>query len=156
MSDRPINLHGTVIRINELGILCVGASGSGKSELAFSLIVEAERWGADCALIADDQFFVRIDDKTIVAECPSSIEGLIELRGSGIISMKSEKSVALTFAITPEVTKGTERLPPIGETYALFGPHVLPLMRIPPHSLTPYAKFSALVQNLCSRCTLAF
>jgi serine kinase of HPr protein (carbohydrate metabolism regulator) len=156
MSDRPINLHGTVIRINELGILCVGASGSGKSELAFSLIAEAERWGADCALIADDQFFVRIDDKTIVAECPSSIEGLIELRGSGIISMKSEKSAQLTFAVTTELAAGNERLPPVGQTYSLFGPHVLPLIRIPPHSLTPYAKFSALVHHLCSRGTLAF
>jgi serine kinase of HPr protein (carbohydrate metabolism regulator) len=156
MSDRPINLHGTVIRINQFGILCVGASGSGKSELAFSLIVEAERWGADCALIADDQFFVRIEDKTIVAECPSSIEGLIELRGSGIVSIKSEKSVVLTFVITPELAPGTERLPPVGETYALSGKHVLPLIRIPPHSLTPYAKFSAVVHHLCSQGALAF
>lgn len=150
--QRPdrINLHGTVIRINALGILCVGPSGCGKSELAFSLIVEAQRCGADCALIADDQFFVSAHGETIVAERPASIAGLMELRGSGIISMKSEPSVALSFALTPELSKGNERLPPLGETYPLFGDHVLPLLRIAPHSLTPYAKFHALVAHLCA------
>lgn len=155
MSDNRTNLHGTAIRINHLGILCVGASGTGKSELAFSLIAEASRWGADCALIADDQILLGYNDETIVAYRPNTTKDLIELRGSAIISIKSEEHVALSYVVTRELANGNERLPPADERFEFTLTHSLPLIRLPAHSLTPYAKFSALVDHLCLTSTFA-
>ena len=149
MSDSRINLHGTAIRINDLGILCVGASGSGKSELAFSLIEEAKRCGANAALIADDQIFLSFEDGTVIASRPEAPAGLIELRGSGIIEIESEPKVALNFVVTRELSPGNERLPLEAERHHFSESHSLPLIRIPNHSLTPYAKFSAFVAHLC-------
>lgn len=153
MSGNPINLHGTAIRINRIGILCVGASGSGKSELAFSLIEEARRCGASAALIADDQVFLTFDRDTIVANRPEATAGLIELRGTGILAVDSEPSVTLNVAVTREMAKGNERLPPTGERYQISPTQSLPLVRIAPHSLTPFAKFSAFVAHLCQHGT---
>lgn len=155
MNDKSFNLHGTAIRINELGIFCVGPSGSGKSELAFSLIVEAKRWGASAALISDDQTMISIQDQHIIAHRPASIAGLIELRGSGVIAIASEPNVRLTHAVTCMSAEGHERLPPENERFFCSEEHCLPLIRIPAHSLTPYAKFSAFVGDLCRHGTFA-
>lgn len=149
MTDKRTNIHGTAFRINDIGILCVGASGCGKSELVFSMIAEATRWGASAALIADDQVLLSIDQQSIVAHRPTSTAGLIELRGSGIFEIDSEESVVLVCVITPELCLGNERLPPMDERYHFASDFSLPLYRIPAHSLTPYAKFSAFVADLC-------
>lgn len=153
MNVKPKNVHGTAFRINKLGILCVGTSGSGKSELAFSMFVEAQRWGADAALIADDQVFISIEDDAIIATRPDSIANLIELRGSGILKVKSEEQVVLTHVVTLDLAEGNERIPPENERYEFTCGHTLPLIRVPPHSLTPYAKFSSFVEQLVKEAT---
>ena len=61
MNAERFNLHATALTVQDTGILFVGPSGSGKSELAFSFLTEAERCGLPAALIADDQIFVYRD-----------------------------------------------------------------------------------------------
>nr|AAA03552.1 ChvG [Agrobacterium fabrum str. C58] len=67
MNAERFNLHATAIVVDGTGILFTGPSGSGKSELAFSFLTEAERCGLPAALIADDQIFVYRDGETIIA-----------------------------------------------------------------------------------------
>ena len=148
MSDKRVNLHATAIVVDETGILFVGPSGSGKSELAFSFLIEAQRCGLNHALVADDQIFISIRDGQIIAERPQTISGLIELRGSGIITMTSVAATALHYAVTPALSPESPRLPPEGEIFSLPCGGQLPLLRIPLHSITPYGKFAALAQNL--------
>jgi serine kinase of HPr protein (carbohydrate metabolism regulator) len=148
MSDKRINLHATAIVVEDTGILFVGPSGSGKSELAFSFLVEAQRCGLSHALVADDQIFVSIRDGRVIAERPETISGLIELRGSGIVSVTSVASAILHYAITPVLSLESPRLPPEDEVFPLPCGGQLPLLRIPLHSITPYGKFAALAQNL--------
>ncbi len=100
------------------------------------------------ALIADDQIFVYRDGETIIAERPEAIAGLLELRGSGIVSLKSIARAPLHFAVTTVVSPENPRLPEDDEMLSLpCGGH-LPLLRIPLSSLMPYGKFAALAQNL--------
>ena len=148
MSDKRVNLHATAIVVDETGILFVGPSGSGKSELAFSFLIEAQRCGLNHALVADDQIFISIRDGQIIAERPQTISGLIELRGSGIITMTSVADTALHYAVTTVLSSESPRLPPEDEIFPLPCGGQLPLLRIPLHSITPYGKFAALAQNL--------
>ena len=148
MSDKRVNLHATAIVVDETGILFVGPSGSGKSELAFSFLIEAQRCGLNHALVADDQIFISIRDGQIIAERPQTISGLIELRGSGIITMTSVAATALHYAVTTVLSPESPRLPPEDEIFPLPCGGQLPLLRIPLHSITPYGQFAALAQNL--------
>ncbi|WP_288426593.1 HPr kinase/phosphorylase [uncultured Agrobacterium sp.] len=148
MSADRTNVHGTAIVIGDTGFLFVGPSGSGKSELAFSFLTEAERCELQAALVADDQVFVSLQDGAVLAERPETITGLMELRGSGIVSVNSVQSAVLHYAITPVPHPQSPRLPPEEEWLELpFGTR-LPLIRIPLASITPYGKFAALAQNL--------
>jgi serine kinase of HPr protein (carbohydrate metabolism regulator) len=148
MNADRFNLHATAIVVQNTGILFTGPSGSGKSELAFSFMTEAERCGLQAALIAYDQIFEYLDGETIIAERPETIAGLLELRGSGIVSLKSIARAPLHFAVTTVLSSENPRLPEDDEVLLLpCGGH-LPLLRIPLSSLTPYGKFAALAQNL--------
>lgn len=148
MSVERTNIHATAIVIGQTGLLFVGPSGSGKSELAFSFITEAERCGLKTALVADDQVFVTCLDDRVTVERPDSIAGLLELRGSGIITVKSVASAVMNYAVTTESFPEMPRLPPEGEVLQLGRNAFLPLLRIPRDSITPYGKFAALAQNL--------
>ncbi len=148
MNAERFNLHATAIVVQNTGILFTGPSGSGKSELAFSFLTEAERCGLPAALIADDQIFVYREGETIIAERPEAIAGLLELRGSGIVSLKSIARAPLYFAVTTVVSPENPRLPEDNEMLSLPCGGQLPLLRIPLSSVTPYGKFAALAQNL--------
>ncbi|UXU06048.1 HPr kinase/phosphorylase [Agrobacterium tumefaciens] len=148
MNAERFNLHATAIVVDNTGILFTGPSGSGKSELAFSFLTEAQRCGLPAALIADDQIFVYRDGENIIAERPEAIAGLLELRGSGIVNVNSVPSAGLNFAVTTVLSPENPRLPEDDEVLLLpCGGH-LPLLRIRLSSLTPYGKFAALAQNL--------
>ncbi|MBB3946543.1 serine kinase of HPr protein (carbohydrate metabolism regulator) [Rhizobium skierniewicense] len=148
MSVDPPNLHATAIVIGKTGLLFVGPSGSGKSEMAFSFITEAQRCGLEAALVADDQVLMTCSGGTVIANRPAAIAGLLELRGSGIISLKSVASAEMHCAITSMPSPESPRLPPENERLELGASASLPLVRIPRDSITPYGKFAALAQNL--------
>ncbi|SCX35705.1 HPr kinase/phosphorylase [Agrobacterium rosae] len=148
MSAERTNIHASAILVGQTGLLFVGPSGSGKSELAFSFLTEAQRCGLSVALIADDQVFITLRNGIVIAERPEPIKGLLELRGSGIISMNSVAEAPMHYAITSVPHQESPRLPPENETMELVGGARLPLLRIPRDSIMPYGKFAALAQNL--------
>ncbi len=148
MSADPINFHATAIVIGKTGLLFVGSSGSGKSEMAFSFMTEAQRCGLETALVADDQVFITCKDGAVTAHRPEAIAGLLELRGSGIISLKSVAEADMHYAITSVPSPESPRLPPDSERLELSPGASLPLLRIPRDSIMPYGKFAALAQNL--------
>lgn len=60
------------------GVLLIGPSGSGKSDLALRLIDRGWR------LIADDRTVLGLENGRLTASAPPNISGLIEVRGVGI------------------------------------------------------------------------
>jgi serine kinase of HPr protein (carbohydrate metabolism regulator) len=138
------NLHATAISIGGRGLMFVGPSGSGKSMLAFSCLSQAKRLGAEALLVADDQIFLRIDNGRVIASRPSSIAGLIELRGSGIVTVESVESVAVDLVVQMVDPSAAERLPPENERFSVSETMSLPMIRMSPLVPDPIAWIAAL------------
>lgn len=82
----PLLIHASAVRFTGKGVLLLGPSTSGKSDLALRLI------DAGAVLIADDQVRLDLDDGRLRAGPPARLEGLIELRGIGIMRVPFEES----------------------------------------------------------------
>jgi len=91
LSNSPDGLvfHATSLVLGSYGILLCGASGSGKSSLAWTLIERAQQAGRVGMLISDDQTILslRKDDKRLIASPPSAIAGAVEIRGAGLFQI---------------------------------------------------------------------
>lgn len=143
-----INIHATAVVIGTRGILFVGASGSGKSALAFSCLSQTKRCGAFAALVADDRVLLSREGGSLVARCPSAIAGLIELRGSGIASVESVPAAVLDVAVQVVSLPDADRLPPENEQYVVDPLGHLPLVRIWNRASDPLAYLAALCPDL--------
>lgn len=75
------SLHGTLINVYGQGVLIMGDSGVGKSELALELIKRGH------VLIADDRVVTYNMHNSIVGKAPYLLEGVLEVRGIGIINV---------------------------------------------------------------------
>ena len=79
-----ISIHGVLVDVYGEGVLITGESGIGKSEAALELIRRGHR------LVSDDVVQIkRISDGILVGDAPDVTKHLIELRGIGIIDVKS-------------------------------------------------------------------
>jgi len=80
-----ITLHGVFIDVFGMGVLIMGESGTGKSELALELVSRGHR------LIADDApEFSRIAPQTISGTCPiKDLNAFLEVRGLGILNVQA-------------------------------------------------------------------
>lgn len=145
MTPSTHNVHATAIAIGDRGLLFVGPSGIGKSMMAFTCLAIARRQHVRSLLIADDQVFVSRKGDRIIASCPPSIAGMIELRGSGIVNMDHIASAAIDLAIQVVSMKDSERLPPADEQFRIGEIGVLPLVRIADGVADPLAVIGALV-----------
>ncbi|NLY62599.1 MAG: HPr(Ser) kinase/phosphatase [Erysipelothrix sp.] len=75
------SLHGTLMNVYGTGVLIMGASGVGKSELALELINRGH------VLIADDRVVTYNMHNSIIGKPPEILEGVLEVRGIGIINV---------------------------------------------------------------------
>ncbi|MBO4946319.1 MAG: HPr(Ser) kinase/phosphatase [Lachnospiraceae bacterium] len=79
-----ISLHGVLVDVYGEGILIMGESGIGKSEAALELIKRGHR------LVSDDVVEIKkVSDETLVGTAPVITRHFIELRGIGIIDVKT-------------------------------------------------------------------
>jgi HPr kinase/phosphorylase len=79
-----ISIHGVLVDVYGEGILIMGESGIGKSEAALELIKRGHR------LVSDDVVIIRkVSDDTLVGCAPDLTRYFIELRGIGIINVKT-------------------------------------------------------------------
>ena len=79
-----ISVHGVLVDIFGEGVLIMGESGIGKSEAALELVHRGHR------LVSDDVVVLRkVSDQTLVGTAPEVTRHLIELRGIGIIDVKT-------------------------------------------------------------------
>ena len=79
-----ISIHGVLVDVYGEGVLIMGESGIGKSEAALELIKRGHR------LVTDDVVEIRkVSDETLVGTAPDITRHFIELRGIGIIDVKT-------------------------------------------------------------------
>ena len=79
-----ISIHGVLVDVFGEGVLITGESGIGKSEAALELVKRGHR------LVTDDAVEIRkVSDETLVGSAPEVTRHFIELRGIGIIDVKT-------------------------------------------------------------------
>lgn len=101
------NIHASCVSLGGKGILILGPSGSGKSDLCLRLIMER---GAQ--LVADDRVDLQNENGRIIASAPKVLAGLLEVRGIGLLQQgcKEKESISLIVKLV-ESYKDVERLP---------------------------------------------
>lgn len=93
------NIHATGLVLDGKGIILRGPSGAGKSLLALELIYEWEARGLAAKLISDDRVELENAGGKLVIHAPKGIEGLIELRGRGIVQRPFAASAQLDLVV---------------------------------------------------------
>lgn len=79
-----ISIHGVLVDVFGEGVLITGESGIGKSEAALELIKRGHR------LVSDDVVEIKkISDNELIGSAPSITRHFIELRGIGIVDVKT-------------------------------------------------------------------
>lgn len=132
-----VNIHATCISLQNKGILFIGSSGAGKSDLALRLIT---RYKAE--LVADDRVDITVQNKEIIASSPDILQGLLEVRGIGIVRYPFV-SKAKICAVFDLISDNPERMPE-PQFYEIEGIN-LPLFKINPFELSsPEKVLSAL------------
>ncbi len=129
---------GTVVELYGRGVLLSGPSGVGKSELALALVDRGH------ALVVDDgPEFQVLGEGSLQASCPAGFEGLIEVRGIGVVDVRQlfgdralQKSARLSLVVELSTgpaapVAGDERLaPPPARVF--INTIELPLLKLAP------------------------
>ncbi|PCI59875.1 MAG: aldolase [Kordiimonadales bacterium] len=115
-------IHGTAIDIAGKGVLLLGVSGSGKSDVALRLMDRG------AVLIADDQVELSLVSDKVYATAPKSLRGYIEVRGLGITSVpvSGGSMIALVVELVPSAE--VPRLPEV--LYKDMVGQKIPLIRL--------------------------
>ena len=81
---KSTSIHGVLVDVYGEGILIMGESGIGKSEAALELLKRGHR------LVTDDVVEIKkVSDDTLVGTAPDITRHFIELRGIGIVNVKT-------------------------------------------------------------------
>jgi serine kinase of HPr protein (carbohydrate metabolism regulator) len=111
-----------------------GPPGAGKSDLALRFLFLARRGPAALdppALVADDQVCIRRDGDRVLASAPKATNGMMEVRGLGIVGAKPAGEAELVLVVDLVEPGLVERLPSSALTVQIRGVS-LPLLRLAP------------------------
>ena len=98
-------VHATCVALGEAGVLLLGASGAGKSDLALRLIDDGAR------LVADDRVALGVQSGRLVATAPAGLPRALEVRGMGLmpVAMAPSAVIGVAFDLVPRAE--IERFP---------------------------------------------
>jgi len=96
-------VHATSVAIDGRGVLLMGASGAGKSDLALRLI------DAGAMLISDDYTRALAEGTRLMLDAPDNIAGKMEIRHLGLVDMTPVRHVPAALAI--RLDEKPERMP---------------------------------------------
>lgn len=108
-------VHATAVVIGETGLLIRGASGAGKTSLAFALVEAARRSGTYAAFVADDRVALSCANGRLLSRCPEAIAGLAERRGRGIEKVDHVPAAVIRLVADLVEADAMARLPEIAD-----------------------------------------
>lgn len=127
----PPTIHGTAVVVGETGVLIRGASGSGKTSLAFALVEAAQRRGLYAAFVADDRLVLAATNGRLVGRCPETIAGLAERRGRGIAKVEHVPAAVVRLVADLVQADAMLRLPDAADAFVEVEGVRLPRQAIP-------------------------
>lgn len=89
----PAAIHASAVAIGGQGVLLLGRSGSGKSDLALRLIDRG------ATLVSDDYCNITPSDDVPIITAVSAIAGKMEVRGIGIVDVPYVATAPLRLAL---------------------------------------------------------
>lgn len=134
-------IHASAVSINRSAVIIRGPSGAGKSDLTLRLISEGAQ------LISDDYVELQSLNGRIWAHAPSTIAGLMEVRGLGIVKHHNISGIPVCLLCDLMPAEKTERLPDPPFFEIIDGVH-LPLMQLDPTSASAVARIRLALDRL--------
>jgi HPr kinase/phosphorylase len=137
-------IHATAVALSGTnGVLLLGASGCGKSDVALRLL------DRDAALIADDRVVLTAVDGLLFAAAPESGRGLLEVRGVGVVRLPPERCARyVQIKMAVKLDEAPERMPE-NEVMTWLGVDV-PLYRMQAFEVSTVSKLRLIMQTLLS------
>lgn len=133
-----LTIHATTVAIGTRGVLILGESGAGKSDLALRLIDRG------AVLVADDRTVLRVEGERLIATPPPTIAGLIEVRGIGIVPMPHVGAARVVLAVDLSAT--VPRMPE--PAFRSFADVRLPLLALDPFAASAVLKIELAMRVL--------
>jgi HPr kinase/phosphorylase len=124
LGDEAELVHGTCVALGRGAALLRGPPGAGKSDLALRFLYLARRGPAALEaplLVADDQVRLVRAGARILATAPATIRGKIEVRGIGIVEVKSVAEAELKLVVDLVWPDQVERMPELDKSVQLLG-----------------------------------
>lgn len=141
-ADAPtLRMHATCVQLDGRGVMLLGPSGSGKSDLALRLI------DAGALLVGDDQLLIERVGGRVLARPVPTLAGLLEVRGVGVLRLPCCTLCTLDLVVELDRSGEIPRLPD-GHSYSLLGLE-LPFLRLDPS--TPSAAAAVRVALVAER-----
>lgn len=134
-ANGQVILHASSVAPAGSAVLILGASGSGKSALALELMA------LGATLVSDDHTLVSKQGDNLVVDAPTTIRGLIEARGVGLL--KADYAGPTPLALAVDLDHEERHRFPSSYTFARSGVSVPLLYRVP-HPHFSYAIFQFL------------
>jgi HPr kinase/phosphorylase len=125
-------LHASCVQIDGMGVVLLGASGVGKSDLALRLI------DGGALLVADDQLCVESGVAGLLGRPADNLAGLLEVRGLGIVRLPYCRVSPLGLVVELDRAGAVSRQPE-PSTYCLLGTDLRHL-RLDPREASADAK----------------
>lgn len=142
-----ITVHGTDICVDGCGVLLRGPSGAGKSDLALRMLYYQfpEHNMTQIQFIGDDQIRLLADDQQgALLSVPEKLEGLLEVRGVGIVKVPYIKSAPLNLVLDLTTSPNEiDRLPVIDdneEGYCVLAGRQFPCRKLYPFEVSSCTK----------------
>lgn len=129
-------LHASCAARDGHGVLLLGGSGVGKSDLLLRLL------SAGFILVADDQVHIHEQD----AKSPAPLAGLLEVRGLGVVRLPYLPSARLALAVRLE--RGVRMPQP--ELHAIG----VPLIAVDPERASAPARIALALDCALGRCQM--
>lgn len=145
-----VNIHATSVVLAramtpfgggpDCAVLLIGTPGAGKSDVALRLIAMGAK------LLSDDRTDLVVENGRLIAQCPPSLHGQIEIRGIGIARLESAGPAPVVLAVVLDPEARIERLPearsyPLPEPLQVLLPP--PMLTLRPFEAATPAKIAA-------------
>lgn len=146
--------HGTLININGKGVLLLGPSAAGKSDLALRLIMPPSPFVSDAntsQLVADDQVEIVSetvnDQKKLYGHAPEALKGLLEVRHLGIKTFEYLEKSSIDFVIKLKRYHEIERLPDEVNEIEIIEGFTVPLFFLDPFEASALNKLNLILSS---------